>query len=160
MGLAVVIEGPAEQVRSALDLPGVAHASLDRAVVSVGDTRAPYVRFTYVPVAMTKAQKEKHDALNQPIASLVGRSLKRPLTQVEFLRLMSYLTNQRIISNGLAQLQFEDLWPKIRGREPEEGLLKSLFAPKLTELRQLVREIALEQGARLSSLASGGGCSP
>ena len=68
-----------------------------------------------VPIEMTEAQMEEHDALNQPIAQLVQISLKRPLTQVEFLRLMSLLTTQRIISNGLAQLQFEHVWPSIRG---------------------------------------------
>jgi superfamily II DNA or RNA helicase len=104
---------------------------------------------TRVPIEMTEPQMEEHDALNQPIAALVRISLKRPLTQVEFLRLMTLLMTQRIISNGLAQLQFEDLWPTIRGRAPEEGLLKSLFAPKLIELRQLVRQIVQEQGRRI-----------
>ena len=62
---------------------------------------------TRVPIEMTEAQMTAHDDLNQPIAQLVQRSLKRPLTQAEFLRLMSLLTTQRIISNGMAQLQFE-----------------------------------------------------
>ena len=104
---------------------------------------------TRVPVEMTEAQMAAHDALNQPIAQLVQRSLKRPLTQAEFLRLMSLLTTQRIISNGLAQLQFEDLWPTIRGRRPEESVLQGLSAPKLLELRQLVRQIVLEQGRKV-----------
>ena len=47
----------------------------------------------------------------------------RPLTQAEFLRLMSLLTLQRIICNGVAQLQFEDIWPTIRDRQPEESVL-------------------------------------
>ncbi len=104
---------------------------------------------TRVPVEMTAAQVEEHDAFLQPILRLVQISLKRPLTQAEFLRLMSLLTTQRIISNGLAQLQFEDLWPTIRDRPPEENLLKSLSAPKLFELRQLVRQIVLEQGRKI-----------
>jgi superfamily II DNA/RNA helicase len=90
-----------------------------------------------------------HDDLNQPIAQLVQRSLKRPLTQAEFLKLMSLLTTQRIISNGMAQLQYESLWPTIQARRPEEGLLQGLSAPKLIELRQLVRQIVLEQGRRI-----------
>jgi superfamily II DNA or RNA helicase len=98
-----------------------------------------------VPIAMTGAQMEEHDSLNQPIAQLVQISLKRPLKQEEFLRLMSLLTTQRIISNGLAQLQFEDIWPSIRGRRPEESVLMSLSAPKLMELRQLVRQLVLDQ---------------
>ncbi|MGC8642848.1 MAG: DEAD/DEAH box helicase, partial [Isosphaeraceae bacterium] len=98
-----------------------------------------------VPIEMTEAQMEAHDELNQPIAQLVQISLKRPLTQVEFLRLMSLLTTQRIISNGLAQLQFEDVWPSINRRKPEESVLKGLSAPKLLELRQLVRQLVIDQ---------------
>ena len=35
---------------------------------------------------------------------------------------MSLLTTQRIISNGLAQLDFEEVWPAIRPRSPEESV--------------------------------------
>jgi superfamily II DNA or RNA helicase len=104
---------------------------------------------TRVPIEMTEEQMIAHDDLNQPIAQLVARSLKRPLTQAEFLKLMQLLTTQRIISNGKVQLDFEVLWPTIRGRAPEESVLKGLFAPKLTELRQLVRQIVLEQGRKV-----------
>ena len=104
---------------------------------------------TRVPIEMTETQTEAHDELNQPIAQLVQRSLKRPLTQPEFLRLMSLLTTQRIISNGMAQLQYESLWPTIHGRRPEESLLQGLSAPKLIELRQLMRQIVLEQGRKV-----------
>ena len=104
---------------------------------------------TRVPIEMTSAQMEAHEDLNQPIAQLVQISLKRPLKQAEFLRLMSLLTTQRIISNGLVQLQFEGLWPTIRGRRPDESVLHGLSAPKLIELRQLVRQIVLEQGRKV-----------
>ena len=104
---------------------------------------------TRVPVDMTPAQREEHDALIQPILALVMISLRRPLTQAEFLKLMQLLTTQRIISNGLAQLQFEDMWPTIRGRAPEDGVLASLSAPKLFELRQLIRQLVLEQGRKV-----------
>jgi superfamily II DNA or RNA helicase len=102
-----------------------------------------------VPIEMTGSQVEEHDALIQPIMALVQKSMRRPLTQPEFLKLMSLLATQRIISNGLAQLEFEDVWPTIRDRTPEENLLKSLSAPKLMELRQLVRQIVLEQGRKI-----------
>jgi superfamily II DNA or RNA helicase len=104
---------------------------------------------TRVPVEMTDPQREEHDALIQPIASLVKRAQARPLTQAEFLRLMSLLTTQRIISNGLAQLRFEEVWPAIRACTPEESVIKGLSAPKLLELRQLVRQLALEQGRKV-----------
>ncbi len=81
------------------------------------------------PIEMTEVQKAAHDDLNQPIAQLVQRSLKRPLTQAEFLKLMSLLSTQRIISNGMAQLQFEDLWPTIRNRRPDENTLRASPRP-------------------------------
>ena len=104
---------------------------------------------TRVPIELTEPQQEQHDALIQPIVALVQRAKKRPLTQAEFLRLMSLLTTQRIISNGLAQLNFEEVWPSIRNRKPEEGVLKGLFSPKLLELRQLIRQLVLEQGRKV-----------
>src|SRR5262249_16580860 len=103
---------------------------------------------TRVPVQMTEAQMERHAGLDQPIAQSVRASLRRPLTQAEFLKLMSLLTLQRIISNGLAQVEFEDVWPTIRERRPEDGVLLGLSAPKLIELRQLVRQLVLEQGRK------------
>src|SRR5205814_6905770 len=102
-----------------------------------------------VPVEMTPAQSEEHDALIQPIIALIKLSKKRPLTQAEFLRLMSLLTTQRIISNGLAQLRFEEVWPAIRPCAPEESVIKSLASPKLLELRQLVRQLVLEQNRKV-----------
>ncbi len=102
-----------------------------------------------VPIEMTAAQLEEHDALIQPIAALMRIAELRPLTQEEFLRLMSLLTTQRIISNGLAQLQFEHVWPSVHGCPPDESVLKGLSAPKLLELRQLVRQVAVDQGRKI-----------
>ena len=82
-----------------------------------------------VPIEMTPAQMERHDELNQPIVRLVMISLKRPLTQVEFLRLMSLLTTQRIISNGLAQLDFEDVWPAIQKCAPRRASSRASRRP-------------------------------
>ena len=104
---------------------------------------------TRIPVELTEPQREEHDALIQPIASLMQRAKKRPLTQAEFLRLMSLLTTQRIISNGLAQLRFVEIWPAIRNCAPEESIIQGLSAPKLLELRQLVRQVVLEQGRKV-----------
>jgi superfamily II DNA or RNA helicase len=102
-----------------------------------------------VPIEMTGPQQEAHDALIQPIIALVQRARLRPLTQAEFLRLMSLLTTQRIISNGMAQLQFEEVWPSIRSCPPEENVIKGHSSPKLLELRQLVRQLALEQNRKI-----------
>jgi hypothetical protein len=40
------------------------------------------------------------NALSRPIAQILGRSERRPLTQAEFLRLMTIVISQRIIGNG------------------------------------------------------------
>ncbi len=103
---------------------------------------------TRVPVEMTEVQRRQHDSLDQPIVILMQKAMLRPLTQAEFLRLMSLLTLQRIICNGVAQLQFEDIWPTIRDRKPEESVLAGLATPKLIELRQLVQQIVLGQGRK------------
>ena len=104
---------------------------------------------TRVPIEWTEEQRFEHDSLIQPIASILQRAKTRSLTQPEFLRLMSLLTTQRIISNGLAQLNFEEVWPAIRSRPADEGVLGSLSAPKLGELRQLVRHIVVGQGRKV-----------
>lgn len=104
---------------------------------------------TRIPIELTEEQIDEHDALNQPIAKLIQRANKRPLTQPEFLRLMSLLTTQRVISNGLAQVRFETLWPSISRRPPEDALLHTLSTPKLFELRSLIQSIVLEQGRKV-----------
>src|SRR2546427_757713 len=102
---------------------------------------------TRIPIEMTPEQVEEHDALNMPIAQLLARSKRRPLTQAEFLKLMMLLTTQRIIANGLAQIRFEEIWPDLsRIERPTETTLKGLSCPKLLELRELIGQIALEQG--------------
>ena len=100
---------------------------------------------TVVPVELTPEQRDEHDNLIQPIAVILGRSKKRPLTQAEFLRLMSLLTTQRIIANGLAQMRFVELWPGISRLEADGAFLSSLASPKLIELREILARIVLEQ---------------
>ncbi len=78
---------------------------------------------TRVPIEMTEVQRQDHDALNQPILVLMQKALKRPLTQAEFLKLMMLMATQRIISNGMAQLNFETIWPTIRDRAPDDSVL-------------------------------------
>ncbi len=109
-------------------------------------TQLPERTDTRIPIEMTPEQVEEHDALNMPIAQLLARSKRRPLTQVEFLKLMMLLTTQRIIANGLAQLRFEEIWPDLsRIERPTEPTLKGLSCPKLLELRELIGQIALDQ---------------
>lgn len=105
---------------------------------------------TRVPIEMTAEQMDEHDALNLPIAQILGRAKRRPLTQPEFLRLMSLLTTQRIIANGLAQLRFEQIWPDLsRIERPTDSTLRGLASPKLMELRELIGQLALVQGRKV-----------
>ncbi len=104
---------------------------------------------TRVPVELTDAQKAQHDELSPAIASLSARARKRPLTQAEFLRLMSLLTTQRMLCNGLGQTEFDSHWPRIEDSAPSEEILRSLSTPKLGALRALIEEIVLGQGRKV-----------
>jgi SNF2 family DNA or RNA helicase len=77
--------------------------------------------------------------------SLHSIQKRRPLTQAEFMRLMQLLNTQRIIANGLAQLDFLRVWPGLRGRRPDSHTLCGLASPKLLELRELVTQLVREQ---------------
>ncbi len=101
---------------------------------------------TRIPIEMTADQMDEHDALTPSIASILRRAQSRPLTQAEFLRLMTLLTTQRIIANGMAQVRFETIWPDLsRIDRPTESMLKGLATPKLLELRELIAQLAIAQ---------------
>lgn len=100
---------------------------------------------TCLDVPLTGVQQEEHDERIQPISRLVQRAERRPLTRPEFIRLMSLFTEQRILANGLAQFEFEEVWPGIEGARPTRALLDSLAMPKLAELRTLLHQLAVEQ---------------
>ena len=105
---------------------------------------------TRIPIEMTAEQMDEHDALNLPIAQILGRGKRRPLTQAEFLRLMTLLTTQRVIANGLAQLRFEQMWPDLsRIERPTDATLRGLASPKLVELRELIGQLALVEGRKV-----------
>jgi hypothetical protein len=105
---------------------------------------------TRIPIEMTVEQTDEHDALNMPIAQILGRASRRPLTRAEFLRLMTLLTTQRIIANGLAQLRFEQVWPDLsRIDRPTDSTLRGLASPKLMELRELIGQLVVAQGRKV-----------
>ncbi len=105
---------------------------------------------TRIPIEMTAEQIDEHDALNMPIAQILGRGKRRALTQAEFLRLMTLLTTQRVIANGLAQLRFEQIWPDLsRIERPTDSTLRGLASPKLAELRELIGQLALVEGRKV-----------
>ncbi|HEX3696586.1 MAG TPA: DEAD/DEAH box helicase [Polyangia bacterium] len=112
-------------------------------------SQLPVRQDTVIPVELTAEQREAHDDLNQPIAKLARIAQRRPLTQGEFLRLMSLLLTQRVIANGMAQLNFLSTWPAIRDRAPEPKLVESLAAPKLVEFRELVSNLVVTQKRKI-----------
>ncbi len=113
-------------------------------------TQLPSRTDTRIPIEMTAEQMDEHDALNLPIAQMLARAKRRPLTRAEFLRLMTLLTTQRIIANGLAQLRFEEVWPDLsRIERPTDSTLRGLASPKLVELRELIGQLVLAQGRKV-----------
>ncbi len=109
-------------------------------------TQLPPRTDSVIPVDLTSEQRDEHDALNQPIAQLAAIARKRPLTQAQFLRLMTLLTTQRMIANGLGQIRFAQIWPQISAApRPEPQLLQSLHSPKLSELREIIAQVAIQQ---------------
>jgi SNF2 domain-containing protein/helicase-like protein len=102
-----------------------------------------------LPVEMTDQQREEHDARIVPIAQLLAAGRQRPLRQAEFARLMQLLAQQRIVSNGLALLRFDEMWPAYAGARADDGLLASTCSPKLGELRGVIRQLVLEQGRKV-----------
>jgi SNF2 family DNA or RNA helicase len=112
-------------------------------------TQLPSRTDTVIPVAITEPQAARHAELDLPIAQLVGRARKRPLTPGEFLRLMSLLTTQRIIANGMAQLEFEEVWPALATRKRvDEAALAELSTPKLSHLREILEQVVVQQGRK------------
>ncbi len=102
-----------------------------------------------VPIEMTEQQREEHDARTVPIAQLMQLARRRPLRAPEFLKLMQLLAQQRIISNGMAQLRFAEVWPVYSQAVADEALLSTSGSPKLLELRRLLGELAITQGRKV-----------
>jgi hypothetical protein len=94
---------------------------------------------------MTEPQREEHDARILPIAQLTQTAQRRPLRQAEFLKLMQLLAQQRIISNGMAQFRFDEVWPVYSRALPDDALLSASGSPKLAEFRRLILDLALTQ---------------
>ncbi len=108
-------------------------------------TQLPKRQDSVIPVDLTEEQREAHADLSLPIARLASIARRRPLLPAEFLRLMSLMLTQRVIANGMAQLNFETTWPTISQRVATAKLVESLASPKLLEFRELIANLALLQ---------------
>jgi SNF2 family DNA or RNA helicase len=101
------------------------------------------------PVELTLHQRSEHGLLESRIAWLAKKASHRALTVDEENKLKRWLTEIRIVCNGLAQRDFEDRWPEIEHARPSAQTLASLDAPKLAELREVVRELCVVQGRKV-----------
>ncbi|MDB4973067.1 MAG: rapA 1 [Myxococcaceae bacterium] len=100
---------------------------------------------TRVPVELTDVQREHHDDLRKPIGELAAKAARRALSPPEFLQLMQLLMKQRMICNGMAQLQFETSWPRCQNARATPDMLSTLFSPKLAVLRGLIESVVVNQ---------------
>ncbi|MDB4985319.1 MAG: rapA 1 [Myxococcaceae bacterium] len=108
-------------------------------------TQLPSRTDTRVPVELTDVQREHHDDLRQPIGELAAKAARRALAPPEFLQLMQLLMKQRMICNGMAQLQFATAWPRCEASAATPDMLSTLFSPKLSVLRGLFEHVVLSQ---------------
>lgn len=105
---------------------------------------------TRLPVELTPAQTAEHEVLDQPIAALMRIATRRPLTQAQFLQLMQLLTRQRMICNGLAQVNFAAEWPRcLSTPRPSGAFFGTLFSPKLQAFRGLIEQLAVTQERKI-----------
>jgi superfamily II DNA/RNA helicase len=58
---------------------------------------------------------------------------------------MQLLTQQRMICNGIAQLNFATEWSRLDGQVATPALLDTLFMPKLPALRGIIEQLAVQQ---------------
>ncbi len=120
--------------------------SMLRRVRSEVLTQLPARRDVRVSVELGDAQRSAHAELDPPIAALLRKTERRPLSQPEFLRLMQLLTQQRMICNGLALRDFPEVWPAIaHARRRSDALLARLESPKLLELRDRITDLVVTQ---------------
>jgi superfamily II DNA or RNA helicase len=108
-------------------------------------SQLPARQDTVIPVALSDEQRKAHAELEPPIAQLAAMARRRPLSPEQFLRLMSLLATQRVIANGMGQLNFLSVWPEIRERQPSPAVIATLNMPKLIEFRELVASLIVTQ---------------
>ena len=104
---------------------------------------------TRLPVEVTPEQREEMDGLSVPIGRLIKTGHRRPLQPAEFLRLMQLLAQQRMASNGVALLRFDQVWPTYSKGRADAAILRGMGSPKLAELQRVIEELVVEQGRKV-----------
>jgi len=94
-------------------------------------------------------QREIHDDIARKLARLVAISKVRPLNPQERIRLMSYLTQMRIVSNALAQYNYVELWPSLKNDFNPAKRIPHLSSPKLGEFRNLIEGLLPQKNIKI-----------
>ena len=116
---------------------------------------------TRVPIEMTEAQVDEHDALNPADRHTRATVAEAAADAGRVSQADELLTTQRIISNGLAQLHFEDIWPTIRNAAlPRKACSRACPRRSCWNCGSLCVSSCSSKVERSSFSASGGGCSP
>lgn len=102
----------------------------------------------YLPI--TEKQMEIHQDLSVKVRRLMAISETRPLRPEEHIRLMAYLAKMRIVSNGLAQYNFSELWPKLKNEKTPLKHFEKLYSPKLAEFRNLIQGLMTQDGIKIT----------
>lgn len=100
-------------------------------------------------VEIGSAQRPYHDDYEATMARILSRAKRRPLTPEEMKRVFMCLTSMRIISNALAQHD----WEKYRSEVDAPGPLtlkqiRGFHSPKLMEFRSIMEELLDKPGAK------------
>ena len=100
---------------------------------------------TYL-VPFTPSQKAPHDDYLQQAARILA---KKHLTEVDVLRLMSFLTNARMLANGMALHQFTKVEDEVRSGRWSERTAKAFPSPKLAEFAQVLEDFLEQHGCKI-----------
>jgi len=102
-----------------------------------------------IPLEITDEQKSIHDEYARKTAQLAAIAERRPLTPAEHLRLMTLLTKMRMVSNGMALHDFNELWPSLEADPRPEVRIAQLSSPKLLEFRNLVEGLLSQPNIKI-----------
>ena len=101
-----------------------------------------------VVLPITDSQLEVHEYLKAEIAKLMRILEQRPFKPEEHLRLMTLLTRMRIVSNGMALYDFNEIWPSLENDSPIKRL-NGIDSPKLGEFRNIVSSLLKQNNVKI-----------
>ena len=100
-------------------------------------------------VPITETQQDIHTDLGLKVARLMAIAAKRPLSPSEHLMLMNLLTRMRIVSNAMAQFEYEQVWESLKNDHQPEWRIPKLESPKLQTFRDLMGGLLSQEGLKI-----------